>query len=58
MEINLLVNKYFKLLIQVAPMSLLPVIEEDFEQYEEETLYVDGGLQRIEEDELYYPSYR
>ena len=30
-------------------MRLLPVIEEDFEQYEEETLYVDGGLPRVED---------
>ena len=29
-------------------MNLLPVIEEDFEQYEEEVIYVDGGLPRDE----------
>ena len=31
-------------------MSLLLVIEEDFEQYEEETLYVDDDLPRFEDD--------
>ena len=29
------------------------MIEEDFEQYEEETLYVDGGLPRIQDDDFY-----
>ena len=39
-------------------MRLLQVIEEDFEQHEEETLYVDGHLTRVEGGEFYYPSYR
>ena len=39
-------------------MRLLPVIEEDYEQYEEETLCVVGDLPRFEDDELYFPSDR
>ena len=40
---------------EVAAVTLLPVIEEDYEQYEEETLCVDGDLPRFEDDELYFP---
>ena len=58
MESKLLVKKYSKSLIQVAAMRLLPVIEEDFEQYEEETLFVDGSLPIFEVDEFYCPWYR
>ena len=54
MESNLSVNKYCKSPIQVVAIRLLPVIEEDFEHYEEETLYVDGNLPRVEDDNLYY----
>ena len=39
-------------------MRLLPVFNEDLEKYEEEILYVDGGLQRHEYYELYWPSGR
>ena len=39
-------------------MRLLSVIEEDFEHYEEETIYVDGVLSRVEDDDFYYLSYR
>ena len=36
-------------------MRLLPVIDEDLEKYEEEILYVDGGLPRDEDNEVYWP---